>query len=120
MASSASALCINVPADFVQDKYGNPVEEGYDGEVMVTICGPPSGAEVPTLVGGARSVVFHMRKGQATVQVSHQGGSLWPFESVHLWDPSMSADSLFSVCVDAESLLSVGVDIEICNIIQHN
>ena len=61
-------------ADFVQDKHGNPVEEGYDGEVMVTVSGPPSGAEVPTLVGGARSVVFHMRKGQATVQVGHHAG----------------------------------------------
>nr|KAG5694801.1 hypothetical protein BaRGS_019178 [Batillaria attramentaria] len=48
------------------DKYDNPMGEGYDGEVTVTVTGS---GEMPMLVGGTRTLSVPMKDGQAVLQV---------------------------------------------------
>ncbi|KAK7480666.1 hypothetical protein BaRGS_00028138 [Batillaria attramentaria] len=49
----------------LQDKYDNPMGEGYDGEVTVTVTGS---GEMPMLVGGTRTLSVPMKDGQAVLQ----------------------------------------------------
>ncbi|KAL8609443.1 hypothetical protein ACOMHN_006630 [Nucella lapillus] len=58
----------------LQDKHGNSVEGGYDGEVVATVTSPTGGsevkggAEIPVLVGDTRSASAPMKRGVATLQ----------------------------------------------------